>query len=67
MADILSLKRARKAKAKTEKEDAAAANRAKFGRTKAERQLGEADRLRDSKRLDGHRLAGSDPGTKDRG
>ena len=37
MAEILSLSKARKAKAKAEKDTASAANRAKFGRTKAEK------------------------------
>ena len=38
MAEIVNLRQARKAKARTEKDDSAAANRAKFGRTKAEKQ-----------------------------
>ena len=37
MAEILSLSKARKARARTEKEAAAEANRLKFGRTKAEK------------------------------
>lgn len=52
MADILSLSEARKAKARADKEQAAAANRAKFGRTKAERQAEEATRKLSEKRLD---------------
>jgi hypothetical protein len=53
MADILSLSKARKAKARAAKEATAAENRVKFGRTKAER---EAEAARDAlaqKRLDG--------------
>ena len=38
MADILSLSKVRKAKARAQKEQAAAENRVKFGRTKAEKQ-----------------------------
>ena len=37
MAEILSLSKARKSRLKAEKEANAAANRAKFGRTKAEK------------------------------
>lgn len=37
MAEIVNLRQARKAKVRAEKEQAAEANRAKFGRTKAER------------------------------
>jgi len=55
MAEILSLSKARKAKAAAEREAKAAENRARFGRTKAER-----DRLRREEeaattRLDAHR------------
>ena len=42
MAEPINLNRARKAKARTEEEARAVQNRAKFGRTKAERQLQEA-------------------------
>ena len=42
MAEPISLNRARKAKARTESETKAAENRAKFGRTKAERKLEQA-------------------------
>ena len=58
MADILSLSKARKAKARAGKEQAAAENRAKFGRTKAEKQRDAAldkiaqKRLDDAKRED---------------
>ncbi|HET9511727.1 MAG TPA: DUF4169 family protein [Sphingomonas sp.] len=49
MAEIISLNRARKAKARAEKATQANANRAKFGRTKAEKDataLAEAQRVR---------------------
>lgn len=52
MADILSLSKARKARARVEKEQLASENRIKFGRTKAERQQEEAVRNLSEKRLD---------------
>lgn len=58
MADILSLSKARKARARVAKEQAAAENRTKFGRTKGEKQRDEAlakiaqKRLDDAKRED---------------
>jgi len=56
MADVVNLRQARKAKARSEREAKAAQNRAKFGRPKAERDAAEAlDRLADA-RLEGHRL-----------
>ena len=55
MADILSLSKARKARARSEKEQAAAENRAKFGRTKAEKQRDAALAAIAQKRLDGNR------------
>ena len=47
MADIINLRRARKARARTEAEAQASANRARFGRTKAETRAAkaEADRI----------------------
>jgi len=56
MADILSLSKARKAKARADKEKVAAQNRAKFGRTKAERQREAADQAITEKRLDDAKL-----------
>lgn len=52
MADILSLSKARKAKARVEKEQVAAENRVKFGRTKAEKQREAALEKIAQKRLD---------------
>ena len=58
MADILSLSKARKARARVAKEQAAAENRVKFGRTKAEKERDAAldkiaqKRLDDAKRED---------------
>jgi len=52
-AEILNLRQARKARARTEAEAQAAANRAKFGRTKAERQRAQMDSARMEKHIDG--------------
>jgi hypothetical protein len=53
MAEIVNLNRARKAKAKAEAGKTAEANRAKFGRTKAERDAEAADKARRDALLDG--------------
>ena len=53
MAEIISLNRARKAKAKAEKSAQADANRAKFGRTKAEKSADRAEADRREQTLDG--------------
>jgi len=55
MADIINLRTARKAKARTEKEAAAEANRLKFGRTKAEKRKDASEKARAEKHIDGHK------------
>ncbi len=55
MADIINLRRARKAKARDEAENLAAENRARFGRTGAEKKRDAAQKALDEKRLEGHR------------
>ena len=61
MAEIINLRKARKAKARAAKEAEAAGNRAKFGRPKEERsQSGAAKDLLDRK-LDAHRREDGDP------
>lgn len=55
MADIINLRTARKARARTEKEAAAEANRLKFGRTKAEKHLQDAEKVRIERQIDGHK------------
>lgn len=55
MAEILSLSKARKAKARVEKDATALANRTKFGRTKAERQKLEAEKSKADRHIDGHK------------
>lgn len=60
-AEIINLRRARKAKARDQREQDAAANRAAFGRTKAEREAAAAERERSARLLDQARLQqGSD-------
>lgn len=53
MAEILNLNQARKAKAKTDAKSKAAENRAKFGRTKADKALDAARADRLQRDLDG--------------
>lgn len=53
MAEIVNLRRARKAKARTVAATQADANRLAFGRTKAERQAAAADADRTRRLLDG--------------
>ncbi|WP_454886269.1 DUF4169 family protein [Sphingomonas oryzagri] len=53
MAGIVSLNKARKAKAKVEAAKQAEANRAKFGRTKAEKDRDIAEQARRDALLDG--------------
>ena len=54
MAEIINLRRARKANARTEQAAKADQNRITFGRTKAERKLTEAERDLANRRIDGH-------------
>lgn len=54
-AEIVNLRRARKAKSRAEKEATAAANRVRFGRTKAERMEQSAQRDLSERRLEGAR------------
>jgi hypothetical protein len=55
LADILSLSKARKTRARTGKDAAAVANRLKFGRTKAEKQRDAAERERAARAADAHK------------
>jgi hypothetical protein len=54
-ADIVNLRRARKAKARSEREKTAADNRVAFGLSKAERRLTKAEREREQRAIDAHR------------
>ena len=55
MGDIINLRQARKAKARRDKEVAAAANRVKFGRSKTEREVQRHEAARLDRQLDGNR------------
>ena len=56
-AEIINLRRARKAKSRSEAEEKAADNRVRFGRPKRERTRAEAERSLQDRRHEGHRLA----------
>ena len=53
--DVINLRRARKAKARAERERAAVENRRSFGRTKGEKRRDTAERARAERVIDGHR------------
>lgn len=55
MAEIISLSKARKAKARIDKEATAEANRLKFGRTKSEKLKDAAEKASAEKHLDAHK------------
>jgi hypothetical protein len=55
MGEIVNLRRARKGKARADRETVAAANRAKFGAPKAERERRDAETALAAKRLDDHK------------
>jgi Domain of unknown function (DUF4169) len=56
MAEIVNLKRARKDKARAERENQAATNRRRFGRTKAEKTVDTQTTERAGKALQGKKL-----------
>jgi hypothetical protein len=56
MADIVNLKRARKDKARHEREAQAAANRRRFGRTGAEKRADSDAKARAEREIDGKRI-----------
>jgi hypothetical protein len=55
MANIVNLRRARKDRARAEKEARATQNRVKFGRTKEEKRLAQARELLAERRVEAHR------------
>ena len=55
MAEIVSLSKARKQKARASKEAQAEQNRVLFGRTKAEKQQQAAEKALADKKIDGHK------------
>lgn len=56
MAEIVNLRRARKDKARREREGEADANRRRFGRTKAEKAADEDARERSLREIDGKKI-----------
>jgi hypothetical protein len=58
MAEIVNLKLARKRKARAEQDAVAEANRAKFGRTKAERDRQAAEKKMADRHIDAHKREG---------
>lgn len=66
MGDLVNLRRARKDRDRRRREDEAAENRVKFGRSKAEKLTTKAQDALETRRLDGHRLEPpADPETPD--
>jgi hypothetical protein len=55
MGDVVNLRRVRKQKARDQQESQAAANRAKFGESKASRNLATAEQQQVTSRLDAHK------------
>jgi hypothetical protein len=64
MAEIINLRRARKGKARAEKEKTAQANRVAHGTPKALKKLEAARQEKAKERLSGHKLGKDDPGDK---
>ena len=62
MAEIVNLNKARKARKRIDKDGQAAANRAKFGRTKAEKTRDNAEPLKTERLLDGAKKEGPEGG-----
>ena len=60
MAEIINFRKARKAKARAEKQAEAAENRAKFGRPKEEKNQSEAAKDLLDRKLDAHRREDGD-------
>lgn len=56
MAEIVNLRLARKARQRADKQDQAAANRAKFGQTKGDKAVQQIDMARATRNLDGAKL-----------
>lgn len=61
MGDVINLRQARKAAGRAAREQQAAENRTRFGRTKAERQREADERSRLERTVDGHRLSPDKP------
>lgn len=63
MGELVNLRRARKDRDRRRREDEAAENRVKFGRTKVEKLTTRAQDELEARRLEGHRLGSTDPET----
>ena len=61
MAEIINLKRMRKEKERRDRDSEAAANRRRFGRTKAQKAADEADADRKRRLLDGKQIEPEKP------
>ena len=61
MAELINLRRARKAKARVEKDKTAQDNRVAHGTPKVLRKLGEARKEQAAGRLSGHKLEKNEP------
>ena len=61
MGDVINLRLHRKRKERADREEKAEANRAKFGRTKAEKQTTQAVLDLSSRRLEGHKREQPEP------
>jgi len=55
MGELINLRQVRKARARTERDAAAEANRLKFGRTKGEKLKDAAEKARAANHVDGHK------------
>ena len=55
MAEIINLRRLRKANQRLEADKQADANRQKYGQSKAEKKLASAEKIRAAKQFDGHK------------
>ncbi len=55
MGEIVNLRQHRKRKARARKEQAAAENRERFGKTRAERERNAVTQAKEQRNLDGHR------------
>ena len=60
LTQIINLRQARKRRKRVEKEQQAADNRAKFGRTKADQKQNQAEQARSKRVLEDHRLEDDD-------
>ena len=60
MTEIVNLRRARKAKSRSEKEKAAADNRLRYGTAKSLRDLARSEREREKRNIEGHKIDPTD-------